>query len=170
MGRLSIVLCTKGDNLVEITKILCVSEGDTCRGLVLAMMAKRLLVAGGCNIVVESAGTLKEAAGKPADDFAAKLLAMVGENLALQQHRGRWIGDLNDLETFDLIICFDPKQLSAIKKAGVRESAMLLLANERSGGIPDFKTIEPRERPWGISAFFQAATQIVNIFKDKGVL
>ena len=85
-------------------KILIVCRGNTCRSPMYAALLQDKLKRQGREATVESAGILASAKGQPA---AREWLEMRSyTHVDLNEHRSRWIGDL-DLNVFDTIICLD---------------------------------------------------------------
>lgn len=90
-----------------MSKVLCVCYGNTCRSPMFAALLQQSYAADRrSDIIVESAGLNREAAGQTAATEWETLREMTGVDLS--QHRSRCIDDLN-VEQYDKIICLDEK-------------------------------------------------------------
>ena len=120
----------------EIKRVLCVGDNNTCRSPMFAALLKQGFELAGKKVEVESAGIAEKAAGgNPADNMTT--MPMESAGLSLHQHRSRWIGDIDDLSPFDLILCMDQRIYETV---GWRQSTCLEtrieLADPLTGSIP----------------------------------
>lgn len=129
-------------------RILIVCKGNTCRSPMYAEMLKRHFAAHGRQHHIESAGTLKEAAGQTAAVHWRELEDETGVNL--DPHRSRWIGDV-DLTAFEWVICMDLETLEILKGLAP-PSLEVELANDPYGIF----------NPWqkGVDAYRECYSQI----------
>lgn len=155
--------------------ILVVCRGSTCRSPMLqCLLQERLNTRWDQDIAlvrdvgdaiavdpvlakVESAGTLKEAAGKPAAEHS--ITCMQKRGLDLSSHRSRWIGDL-DLTVFDLFLCVGPDEAAALVERGVPRDKIEIV-NEAQGGIPN-----PYQKGLGE---YQACARVIEQFVEDFV-
>lgn len=88
----------------------------------------------GAAFLVESAGLTKELAGRPAN--LRSVACMKERGVDLSGHISRWIGDL-DLAQYRWIVCVGHAEADNVRSALGADSAIVMVANEHQGGIPD---------------------------------
>ena len=114
-----------------LQKILCVSEKDNCRSLMMAQFLQEYL---GGGFLVESAGTRKKNGFYP-HEYAIICLWERGKDVT--NYETRWIGDLN-LYSYSHIICVDEMAAKKVSKfLNGRKDICVIIANEKHGGIHD---------------------------------
>jgi protein-tyrosine-phosphatase len=90
----------------------------------------------GEEVVVESAGGLKEAAGLDAEEGA--VIALSGEGIDISTHKSRWMGDLQ-FSDFSTIYCMDPGVMPLVQAQmadqGNTETKVILV--NAPNGIPN---------------------------------
>lgn len=117
-------------------KVLCVCLGNTCRSPMMEVflqdeLAKLELE----DFQVESAGTLKEAEGKPANELSRLEVAKRG--LSLDAHVARHIGSIGDLSAFDLILCVGSDEAGQVTAICPEARDLIEVVNAATGGIPN---------------------------------
>lgn len=95
-----------------------------------ALLQKALLDMFARDVIVESAGTHPECGGHNANEHSVTCMDKVGINL--QEHRSRYIGDLN-LDEFFMVVVAEPHMKDVVH--GIAPSKTVLVANETEGGI-----------------------------------
>ena len=122
-------------------KILFVCMGNICRSPLAAVAADRAFRDAGLGLPIEidSAGTLDDHAGRPADTRAIALAAEAGLDLA--PHRARQVRR-HDFDAFDLIVAMDRRNLADLQSlapATPRAAIRLLMAfaGQDQGDVPD---------------------------------
>ena len=118
----------------KFVRTLVVCKGNTCRSPMFEVLFREALTESGYDPnLVESAGVLREAAGKPANDKSIVCMDRLGFNL--RGHRSRWAGDL-DLSQFGLVVCMEPEVVDIIKAMkGVNLDVVTLAGGD--SGIPN---------------------------------
>lgn len=117
---------------IIMKKVLVVCLGNTCRSPMFAALLKQRLVSEGqTDVIVESAGVLREAVGQPAAADWATLI--VETRVDLSEHKSRHIEDVNP-SSFDTIVCVDPKAF-AIVTAMEHHATRVVLASPETQGV-----------------------------------
>jgi protein-tyrosine phosphatase len=112
-------------------RVLCVCVGNISRSPMMQAVLQQHL---GAAFLVESAGTSKELAGRPAN--ASSVACMKEREVDLSGHVSRWIGDL-DLDQYRWIVCVGHDEAHKVRSALRADSTSVLVANADRGGIPD---------------------------------
>ncbi len=97
------------------------------------LLRQALQQAGREDVVVESAGALKEAAGLEAEEGA--VIALQGVGIDISSHRARWMGNLQFTQ-YDYIYCMDPGVVPMVQAQMATQGAVdtkMLLVNEPDG-------------------------------------
>ena len=116
-------------------RILAVCKGNRSRSPMFeALLQLALQENGRTDVVVESAGTIQEAANHPAEEGALVAAKRVG--LDLSGHVSRWVGDLN-LRDFHINYCMEPSVRDGVREFNLPPTVRIILVNEEQGGIPN---------------------------------
>ncbi|HTP77475.1 MAG TPA: low molecular weight phosphatase family protein [Rhizomicrobium sp.] len=114
-------------------RVLCVCLGNRSRSPMMQAVLQELL---GPDFQVESAGAGREAAGF-ARANARSIACMKERGIDLSGHASRWAGDL-DLTQYGWIVCVGRDEADKVRAwLGSNASTVVIVANERQGGIPD---------------------------------
>ncbi len=147
-----------GDQILK--RILVVCKGNRARSPMFEILLNAALAEKDAEgIFVESAGTMKEAAGLPAEKgaiLALRTLATGRPAWILSQHRSRWIGDEDlDLSVFQTIYCMDPEVKEVVTNLNLPQKPEIILVNEEGGGVPN-----PYEKP---QEAYQETLQVIQV-------
>lgn len=114
-------------------KTLVVDQSGRCRSMMVEGAVKNAFTKLGiADATIESAGIHKSAAGKCANDGAAKSMAKLGVDIS--KARSRWMGDLN-LGEFDYIFFVDPGEWRTFQNYVEHPGRLILLYPPN--GIPN---------------------------------
>jgi protein-tyrosine-phosphatase len=103
------------------------------------LLTRALKQKGRTDVIVESAGALRETDGMEAESGAVVALRNIG--IDISKHRSRWIGRL-DLSKYYRIYCLDPAVVPAVEHHLLGHpfgfpNSTIRLVNENEGGIPN---------------------------------
>lgn len=120
----------------EKIKVLCVCRGDILRG---PMMQARLHSLLDENVFrVESAGFERRSLGRHQVHPSAAV-CMHKRGIDIDKHQSHYIGRLQHLEDYSVFVCVTRDVAQRVQEllAGIKHSALVIVANDIKGGLTD---------------------------------